>query len=75
MADRVSPGSPEKAMSKVTYVTLEERERTLLAMRASELGLSASVYIGKLICRDADESGLSRYFDAVRSREEVRHGE
>ena len=60
-------------MSKITYLSLEERERTLAAMRASELRLSISQYVGKLITRDADESGLSKYFDAERSREEVGH--
>ena len=56
---------------KTTHLGLEERERALAGMRASQLGVSVTEYIAKLIRRDADEAGLSTYLDAAKT--EVGH--
>ena len=44
--------------TQVTHLTLDEARRRLLAMRAGQLGLSLTEYVGSLIQRDAEEAGL-----------------
>lgn len=58
---------------KTTHLALEDRERALSRMRASELGISLTEYITRLIRQDADTAGLSRYLDgeAFLGRKEV----
>ncbi|HEY9593897.1 MAG TPA: hypothetical protein VHE79_05430 [Spirochaetia bacterium] len=48
---------------KTTHIRLEHRERTLAGMRASQLGVSLTEYVTRLIQRDADEAGLTKYVD------------
>lgn len=50
---------------KTTHLGLDERERALAGMRASQLGVSVTDYVAQLIRRDADAAGLSRYLDAA----------
>ncbi|MEO8179589.1 MAG: hypothetical protein ABI895_12220 [Deltaproteobacteria bacterium] len=54
--------------SKVTHLTLPDRERQLAAMRAAQQGLSLSDYTAKVIREDAERAGLIRYLG---SKEEV----
>lgn len=51
---------------KTTHLGLEERERALAGMRASQLGVSVTEYIAQLIRHDADQAGLSEYLDAAK---------
>lgn len=58
------PGRPPWASSgavKTTHLGLEERDRALAGMRASQLGVSLTEYIAQLIRHDADQAGLSQY--------------
>jgi hypothetical protein len=48
---------------KTTYLSLEARDRALAGMRASQLGLSLSKYLSRLIQQDADQAGLSKYLN------------
>jgi len=56
---------------KTTHLALNERERALAGMRASEQRISLTEYVARLIRRDADEAGLSTYLDAAKT--EVDH--
>lgn len=44
--------------TQVTHLSLDELHRRMMAMRSAQLGLSLSAYIGALIDRDAQQSGL-----------------
>jgi len=57
---------------KTTHLALADRERALAGMRASEQQISLTEYIARLIRKDADEAGLSKYLDAA-TAEEVGH--
>ena len=58
--------------SKVTHLTLPDRERQLAAMRAAQQGLSLSDYVTSIIREDAERAGLIQYLGG---REEVRRGQ
>lgn len=49
---------------KTTHLGLNDEERALARMRASQLGLTVTRYVAQLIQRDADEAGLSGYLNA-----------
>ena len=58
---------------KTTHLALNERDRALAGMRASEQQISLTAYIAGLIRKDADEAGLSEYLDGATNGEEARH--
>jgi len=47
--------------SQITHLTLSVERRRVLAMRASQLQMSLSEYVGRLIDTDAKDSGLTHF--------------
>jgi hypothetical protein len=68
-----NPGLPGASTVKTTHLALDERERALAGMRASEQQISLTEYVARLIRKDADETGLSEYLDGATNGEEARH--
>jgi hypothetical protein len=69
-----NPGLPGEPIMKTTHLALGDRERALAGMRASELAISLTEYITRLIRQDADVAGLTRYLDEEATRKGVGHG-
>jgi hypothetical protein len=60
--------------SQVTHLNLDERRRRLMAMRASQLGISFTEYVGTLIDGDAEQSGLVAFLGQGKPEEVCRGG-